>query len=91
TITPITGALANKDSLTAAEVGAETPEGAQAKADSARSGAVSDALGDTRLANNLLGFNGWTVGDGIGEGWSGNNDPVNKRIIAESPYGYDEV
>ncbi|MEB2468465.1 fibronectin type III domain-containing protein [Vibrio parahaemolyticus] len=91
TITPVTGALANKDSLTAAEVGAETPEGAQAKADSARSGAVSDALGDTRLANNLLGFNGWTVGDGIGEGWSGNNDPVNKRIIAESPYGYDEV
>ncbi|ESW45023.1 fibronectin type III domain-containing protein [Vibrio alginolyticus] len=91
TITPITGALANKDSLTAAEVGAETPEGAQSKADSARSGAVSDALGDTRLANNLLGFNGWTVGDGIGEGWSGNNDPVNKRIIAESPYGYDEV
>lgn len=91
TITPITGALANKDSLTAAEVGAETPEGAQTKADNARSGAVSDALGDTRLANNLLGFNGWTVGDGIGEGWSGNNDPVNKRIIAESPYGYDEV
>ncbi|EMY6777579.1 fibronectin type III domain-containing protein [Vibrio alginolyticus] len=91
TITPITGALANKDSLTAAEVGAETPEGAQTKADNARSGAVSDALGDARLANNLLGFNGWTVGDGIGEGWSGNNDPVNKRIIAESPYGYDEV
>ncbi|MFW1273583.1 fibronectin type III domain-containing protein [Vibrio parahaemolyticus] len=53
TITPITGALANKDNLTAAEVGAETPEGAQSKVDSRIPAAQAEKLGNITGSSGL--------------------------------------
>ncbi|WP_201273799.1 fibronectin type III domain-containing protein [Vibrio alginolyticus] len=53
TITPITGALASKDNLTAAEVGAETPEGAQSKVDSRIPAAQAEKLGNITGSSGL--------------------------------------
>ncbi|MDW2020519.1 MULTISPECIES: fibronectin type III domain-containing protein [unclassified Vibrio] len=53
TITPITGALASKDSLTAAEVGAETPEGAQSKVDSRIPASQAEKLGNITGSSGL--------------------------------------